>query len=178
MRRLTHYPVQGDGNSMHGWFRRVGFFRVCFNFIIIILCRYLPSLRMKNFFYRLAGIKVGRGVSVGLMAMMDVFYPRYISIGDNTVIGYNATLLAHEFLVRELRLGPVEIGANVMIGANSTVLAGVKIGDGAVVGAGSLVNRDVPPGALVCGVPARVKKKAFMTREINKTNPEGETGGV
>jgi len=173
MRRTTSYPVRGDGNSMHGWYRRAGFFRVCFNFAIITLCRYLPSLRVKNFLYRLLGVKVGRGVSFGLMAMVDVFYPRYISIGDNSVIGYNATLLAHEFLVHEFRLGPVEIGANVMIGANSTVLPGVSIGDGAVIGAGSLVNRDIPPGVLACGVPARVKRKAFITRE---TSPEGEAG--
>jgi len=175
MRRLTHYPVQGDGNSMRGWYRHAGFFRVCFNFMIIVLCRYLPSLRMKNFFYRLVGIKIGRGVSVGLMAMMDVFYPQHISIGDNTVIGYNATLLAHEFLVSEFRLGSVEIGANVMIGANSTVLPGVRIGAGAVIGAGSLVNRDVPAGALVCGVPARIKRKAFMMQE---TNPKVEADSV
>lgn len=175
MRRITYYPVQGDGNSMHGWYRRTGFFRVCFNFIIVVLCRYLPSLRMKNFLYRLVGIKVGRGVSVGLMAMMDVFYPGYLSIGENTVIGYNATLLAHEFLVREFRLGPVEIGANVMIGANSTVLPGIRIGDGAVIGAGSLVNRDIPPGALACGVPARVKRKAFMTMDVN---PEKEADNI
>ncbi len=165
MRRITHYPVHGEGNSMHGWYRRAGFFRVCFNFVIITLCRYLPSLRLKNILYRLIGIKVGRGASVGLMAMMDVFFPQYISIGENTVIGYNATLLAHEFLVHEFRLGRVEIGANVMIGANSTVLPGVKIGDGAVIGAGSLVNRDIPPGALACGVPARVKRKFYRPAE-------------
>lgn len=162
MRRTTRHPVPGDGNSMHGWHRRAGFFRVCFNFTIITLCRYLPSLRVKNFLYRLLGIKVGRGVSFGLMAMVDVFYPRYITIGDNSVIGYNATLLAHEFLVRELRLGLVEIGSNVMIGANATILPGVSIGDGAVIGAGALVNSDIPPGALACGVPARIKRDSFM----------------
>ncbi|SFR03407.1 acyltransferase [Desulfoscipio geothermicus] len=158
MRRIKRFPVSG-GNSLHGWYRRVGFFRVVYNFLLIVLARYLPSLRVKNFLYRMVGIRVERGVSVGLMAMMDVFYPQYISIGENSVIGYNVTLLAHEFLVHEYRLGPVEIGKDVMIGANSTVLPGVRIGDGAVVGAGSLVNRDVPPGALVCGVPARVKSK-------------------
>lgn len=158
MRRIKHYPARGASNSMRGCCRRAGYFRVVFNFFIIVLCRYLPSLRLKNFFYRLVGIRVGRGVSVGLMAMMDIFYPQYITIGDNTVIGYNVTLLAHEFLVPEYRLGPVEIGANVMIGANSTVLPGVRIGDGAVIGAGSLVNRDIPPGVLACGVPARVKR--------------------
>ena len=76
-------------------------------------------------------------------------------LGDNCVIGYGATVLAHEFLVREWRTGPVHIGRNVLIGANATVLAGVVIGDSATVGAGAVVCRDVPPGAFVAGVPAR-----------------------
>jgi len=56
VRRITHYPVYGEGNSLHGWYRRAGFFRVCFNFVIITLCRYLPSLRLKNILYRFIGI--------------------------------------------------------------------------------------------------------------------------
>jgi len=58
--------------------------------------------------------------------------------------------------VKELRTGPVKVGKNVMIGANVTILPGVEIGDGAVVSACSLVNADVPAGALVGGVPARL----------------------
>ncbi|MEE9564563.1 MAG: acyltransferase [Candidatus Hydrothermarchaeaceae archaeon] len=100
-------------------------------------------------------MKVGKDVSVGLMAMFDIFFPELIEIGENSVIGYNATILAHEYLVEEWRSGKVKIGKNVMIGANSTVLAGVEIGDGAVVSAASLVNRDVASGAFVGGVPAR-----------------------
>lgn len=107
------------------------------------------------------GMKVGKNVSVGLMAMMDVFFPQLISIGENTVIGYNCTVLCHEFLVKEYRTGKVEIGSEVMLGANSTILPGVRIGNGAVVGAGSLVNRDVPPGALVAGVPARIIEEQY-----------------
>jgi acetyltransferase-like isoleucine patch superfamily enzyme len=103
-------------------------------------------------------MKVGRDVSIGLMAMFDVFFPRLISIGDNSIIGYNATVLTHEFLIEEYCKGPVEIGSNVLIGSNVTILPGVCIGDGAVVGAGSLVNRDIPPGALAAGVPARIIK--------------------
>jgi len=64
-------------------------------------------------------------------------------------------VLAHEFMVDEWRKGPVVIGKNVSIGANCTILPGVVIGDGATVSAMSLVNRDVPPGAFVGGVPAR-----------------------
>lgn len=160
MRRVKRYQVSSD-NSLHGWYRRVSFFKVVYNFVIIVLARYLPSMRLKNFLYRLVGIRVGRGVSVGLMAMMDVFYPQYICIGENSVIGYNVTLLGHEFLVHEYRVGKVKIGRNVMIGANSTVLPGVCIGDGALIGAGSLVNRDIPPGALACGVPAQIRRRLY-----------------
>ena len=63
------------------------------------------------------------------------------------MIGYNTTILAHEYLIKEYRLGEVRIGENVLIGANTTILPGVTIGDGAVV-AGSVVHKDVAPGVL------------------------------
>lgn len=133
---------------MHPW-------RVCLNFAVIYLCRFLPSLPLKNVLYRLVGIKIGRDVSVGLMVMFDVFFPQLITIGDNSVIGYHSTILSHEFLIKEWATGQVVVGQNVMIGANTTLLAGVTIGDGAVVSACSLVNGDVASGAVVGGVPAR-----------------------
>ncbi|MCF8011229.1 MAG: acyltransferase [Clostridiales bacterium] len=144
---------------MHYWHRKVHPLRVSYQFVIINLCRYLPSLRLKNFFYRrFLGVRIGANVSVGLMAMMDIFFPQYISIGNNSVVGYNTTILAHEFLIKEFRLGKVEIGDDVMIGANTTLLPGVSVGSGACVGAGSVVTRDIPEGALACGVPARVRR--------------------
>lgn len=150
-----------DGpNPMQRWGSIAGRFRATRNFIIIYACRFIPWLSVKSFLYRLTGMKVGKNVSVGLGAMFDIFFPHLISIGDNTVIGYNATILAHEFLVSEYRTGRVDIGRNVMIGANATVLAGVSIGDGAIVSACSLVNKDVPPGALAYGVPIKFKRKA------------------
>lgn len=81
---------------------------------------------------------------------------RKISVGRNTVIGYNTTILAHEYLIKEYRLGEVIIGDEVMIGANTTILPGVEIGDGAVISAGTLVHKDVPPGAFVGGNPMRL----------------------
>jgi acetyltransferase-like isoleucine patch superfamily enzyme len=158
MRRLTSEKL-GSGNSLRHWWKAKNPLRVSFNFLLIYSAKYLPSLALKRAFYRLAGARVGRDVSVGLGAVLDVFFPELVEIGDNTIIGYNATILAHEFLVPELRTGPVRIGRDVMVGANSTILAGVEIGDGAVVSACSLVNRDVPPGAFAAGVPAKIIKQ-------------------
>lgn len=159
MRRLQKFPAPGPQNSMRYSFRIKSLPRVAFNFLIITLCRYLPFFGMKNFFCRsFLGMKVGKDVSIGLMAMFDIFFPQLISIGDNSIIGYNATVLTHEFRVDCYCKGPVEIGANVLIGSNVTILPGVRIGDGAVVGACSLVNRDIPPGALAAGVPAKIIK--------------------
>ena len=160
MRRIEKFPSPGPKNSMRYSFRIVSLPRVAYHLLVITLCRFLPFFELKNYLYRsLLGMKIGRDVSIGLMAMSDVFFPHLISIGDNSIIGYNATILTHEFLVKEYRKGPVEIGAGVLIGSNVTILPGVRIGDGAVVGAGSLVNRDIPPGALAAGVPARIIKK-------------------
>lgn len=145
---------------MHAWQRAGGgFWRIVRNFIVIVLARYVPWLGVKNAMYRSLGMKIGRGVAFGLMAMPDVFFPELITVGDNSLIGYNTTILTHEFLIEEWRTGPVEIGRNVMIGANCTILAGITIGDGAVVGAHSLVNKDVPAGCMVAGVPARLIRK-------------------
>lgn len=155
MRNYKSYPVHGR-NSLQYWYRFVSPFRVACNFILIYMAKYLPSLTMKNMFYRALGMKVGKDVSVGLAVTFDVFFPEKISIGDNTIIGFNTTVLTHEALIEEMRIGPTVIGRNVMIGANSTILAGVTIGDGAVVSAMTLVNDDVPPGAMVGGIPFRI----------------------
>jgi len=83
-----------------------------------------------------------------------VFWPERITLGDDAIVGYDATLLCHEFLQAEYRLGDVEIGDRAMIGAGAIVLPGVEIGDDAQVAANSLVVEDVPAGETVAGVPA------------------------
>jgi acetyltransferase-like isoleucine patch superfamily enzyme len=161
MRNTTRYPVEG-ANSLWHVYKTVPFWKVVRNFIVIQLARYTPFLGIKNWLYRMfLGIKVGEQTSFALMVMLDVMFPEKICVGRNTVIGYNTTILAHEYLIKEYRLGPVSIGSEVMIGANSTILPGVTIGDGAIVSAGTLVHKDVPAGAFVGGNPMRV----IYTRE-------------
>ena len=63
---------------------------------------------------------------------------------------------------------PVVIGDKVLVGANAVVLEGVKVGDGSVVAAGAVVVKNVPPGVVVAGVPARVIKKVREIQEKEK----------
>ncbi len=151
--------MEGPGTALYHCFEIVSRLRVARNLILATLARYLPWYGAKNAVYRLMGMRVGKRAAFALMAMVDVVFPELISVGDDSVIGYNTTILCHEFLVDEWTRGPVVIGSRVMIGANTTILPGISIGDGAVVAAHSLVNRDVPPGAAVGGVPARSLKK-------------------
>lgn len=158
-RRTTRYKVEGR-NSLAQVYRTVPFLKVMKNFIVIQLARYCPILSVKNWLYRVfLRMQVGKNTAFALMVMVDIMFPEKIKVGDNTVIGYNTTILAHEYLIEEYRLGEVIIGSNVMIGANTTILPGVTIGDGATVGAGSIVTKDVPAGAFVGGNPARIIEK-------------------
>ncbi|MED2865989.1 DapH/DapD/GlmU-related protein [Bacillus thuringiensis] len=167
MRRTTRYPVSGE-NSLWNVYKTVSFWKVMKNFIIIQIARYTPFLSVKNWLYRtFLRMKVGKKTSFALMVMPDIMFPEKITVGENSIIGYNTTLLAHEYLICEYRLGEIVIGNEVMIGANVTILPGVKIGDGATVSAGTLVHRDVPSGAFVGGNPMRIiyTKEQMIARE-------------
>jgi acetyltransferase-like isoleucine patch superfamily enzyme len=156
-------------------YKTVPFWKVVKNFAVIQLARYTPFLSVKNWLYRtFLGMKVGPETSFALMVMLDVMFPEKIQVGRNTVIGYNTTILAHEYLITEYRLGEVIIGDEVMIGANTTILPGVVIGDGAIVSAGTLVHKDVPAGAFVGGNPMQV----IYTKEQMEERAEaiGEMG--
>lgn len=93
-----------------------------------------------------------------------------ITIGNDVLIGHNvvlATLNHEEDPARRhiMRAAPIVIGNTVWIGANATVVPGVTIGDGAIVAAGAVVTKDVPPNTVVGGVPARVIKKIDIHEE-------------
>lgn len=88
-----------------------------------------------------------------------------ITIGDQVAFGHHVVVLtgSHEVgppAQRAARLytKPVTIGNGAWLGARCTILPGVTIGAGAIVAAGAVVNRDVPPNTLVAGIPARVVK--------------------
>ena len=151
---LRREQVSPPHNSLWEWTKYRHPLLIARNYIVIVLCRICPSLRLKNWLYRRIGISVGQRVSWGLESTPDVFWPELLTVKDDAIIGYDATLLCHEFLFDEVRMGPVIIGERAMIGAGAIILPGVTIGDGAQVAANSLVTEDVPPETTVAGVPA------------------------
>ncbi|HSP20723.1 MAG TPA: acyltransferase [Planococcus sp. (in: firmicutes)] len=156
MRKTERHFVDGP-NSLWYIYKTVPFWKVAKNFLVIQTARYTPFLPLKNWLYKkFLGMEIGEYTSFALMVMPDVMFPEKIKIGRNSVIGYNTTILAHEYLIKEYRLGEVIIGDDVLIGANSTILPGVEIGDGAIVSAATLVHKDVPAGAFAGGNPMQI----------------------
>jgi acetyltransferase-like isoleucine patch superfamily enzyme len=152
--RLDRHPTEGPRNSLWSWTDEKSVARVVYNYLFVLLARLAPSLRVKNWALRRLGVAVGPGVSWGLEATPDVFWPERVELRDDCIVGYDAVLLCHEFLQDEYRLGDVVVGERAMVGAKAVVLPGVEIGADAQVAAGSLVTEDVPAGATVAGVPA------------------------
>lgn len=120
-----------------------------------------------------AGARIGRGVSLG----QNVFVGNKVLIGDRCKIQNNVSVYDNVTLEEGVFCGPSMVFTNVYnprslierkseyrdtlvrkgatLGANCTIVCGVTIGEYAFVGAGALVNKDVPPYALMVGVPAR-----------------------
>lgn len=108
------------------------------------------------------------GDNVGLSGS-TIRAQQYVSIGNNVLIGSGCIITdtdAHPLDWRDrvegrdtnTRSAPVKIGNDVFIGARSIILKGVTIGDRAIIGAGSVVSKDVPPDSIVAGNPAKVVK--------------------
>ena len=90
-------------------------------------------------FYRLMGAKIGTGVMINSKNVADL---SLLEIGDHSVIGGSATIIAHSFDRGGLKLKGVRIGKNVIIGLNSVIFPGVEIGDNTVIAAGAIVPKN------------------------------------
>lgn len=156
--RVERHPRPHVGTSLGRWYEIRNPLRVALNYVVILICRISPSLKLKRILLRRLGVTIGEGVAFGLESTPDVFWPELITVEDNVIVGYDATILCHEFLREEYRTGAVHIREGAMIGASAIVLPGVEIGENAQVAANSLVTEDVPPGTTVRGVPARPKQ--------------------
>lgn len=132
------------------------------NRILQVLARYAPGatgLRVR--LHRMRGVKIGTGVFIGTDALIETSRPWLVSIGNDVAIGIRTTIIAHfrggikaDQKADERELS-VRIEDDAFLGPGVIVLPNVTIGRGAVVTAGSVVTRSVPPMTMVQGNPAK-----------------------
>ena len=111
-------------------------------------------------------VRLGRGVVLcpGVILTCDVLLGDFVTVNLNTTIGHDVEVGDWTVVSSQCDLtGHVKVGAGVFIGSKASVIPSRKIGSGALVGAGSVVVRDVPPGATVFGNPAATLKGAIPT---------------
>lgn len=149
---------------------------------------------MKSFFRRLIdkirgeqdlaalvrnGLKIGKNLNIQRRCLIDQSFCWLISIGDNVNIGNNVHIIAHDASTKRSlgfsKIGLVTIGNDTFIGQNSTILPNVKIGKNCIIGAGSVVTKDIPddtvyaenPAHLICNVHDYLQKNL----ELMKNRP-------
>ncbi len=137
----------------------------------------VPLWCVRKIYHRLMGIKIGKGSQLNLRTYLMgpgklvvgdythvnpgclIDYRGGIEIGSSVSISHRVMLVTggHDVSspVFEESHAPIKIGDHVWIGAGAIILKGVEIGEGAVVAAGAVVNKDVPPFTVVGGVPAK-----------------------
>lgn len=110
---------------------------------------------------RVWGMQIAEGCAISWSAKLDKANPRGIVIGRDSAVVFGASILAHD-TTKGLNV-TTTIGERCNIGAHALLMPGVTIGDGSIVAAGSVVVRDVPPGCIAWGNPARVLEKGIVT---------------
>jgi len=122
-----------------------------YRFAFINWIRVTPLLPL---YHRLMGMRLGARVQFNTAVVAD---QNLITIGDDTVVGGDVTLVAHSAESGMLVTAPVRIGSRVTIGLMAVILPGCQIGDGATIAAGAVLRKGtvVGPGELWGGVPAR-----------------------
>lgn len=105
------------------------------------------------------GLRVGTNFSYGKDCFFDPSFCFLIEIGDNVTLSTRVHILAHDASIKKhlnySKVGKVKISDNCFVGANVTILPNVEMGENSIIGAGSVVTKDVPAEEVWAGVPAR-----------------------
>ena len=125
--------------------------------------------KLRPFILRRMGCKVGKGCFIGDYVRIDTSHTDMIAIEDNVSIASGSRLLCHQrdfsdYCVGDdyMKLGytvkPIVLKKGCLVGMESFIMPGVTIGEGAIVGAGSIVTKDIPAWTIATGSPAKVIK--------------------
>jgi acetyltransferase-like isoleucine patch superfamily enzyme len=102
---------------------------------------------LRPWLQRLRGVAIGKNVWIAQLVYIDEIHPSDVSIGDNCIIGLRTSIISHFYSGprRETGNGKVVIEKDVFIGPHCVILPNVRIGEGAVIRASTVVSRNVPP---------------------------------
>lgn len=120
-------------------------------------------------FWRWMGCEVGKNVFIGTSVMMDAGNANLIKLEDNVHIASHSILLCHQRDLSNYGIGDdyaklpyirkrIVLKKGCLVGTNSMIMPGVTVGEGAIIGAGSLVTKDIPAWSIATGRPAKVVK--------------------
>jgi acetyltransferase-like isoleucine patch superfamily enzyme len=111
---------------------------------------------LRPWLQRLRGVVIGSNVWIGQLVYIDEIHPADVTIGDNCTIGIRTSIIAHFYSGprRPTSNGKVVIEKDVFIGPHCVILPNVRIGEGAVIRAGTVVSRNVPPRTFWGPAPA------------------------
>ena len=137
-----------------------------FNFVNAYGCEIGDGSKVGAFVEIQKNAKIGKNCKIS----SHTFICEGVQIDDEVFVGHNVSFINDKFpqavnpdgslqTDADWKVIPTRVGKRASIGTSATILCGVTIGEGALVGAGSVVTKDVPPGATVIGNPARVVKK-------------------
>ena len=176
MEKTTHNKSLGNDMSMP--VKMVYYAATLFGNVLI---NKIPSRHFRNIYYKLMGTKIGKKTYP--CRRVEVLFPRGLELGERVAIGWFAELDArggisigndtnissHVIMITgshdlddecySADFKAIHIGHHCWIGTRATILQGVNIGDGSVVAAGAVVTKDIPPGEVWGGVPARFIRK-------------------
>lgn len=120
---------------------------------------------------KLYKMNISSSARVSLGTRLDKTYPKGIHIDDESYVASGAIIFTHDFS-RALHIDTF-IGKKCFIGSNAIIMAGVKLGDSVIVGAGAVVTKDVPSGCIVVGNPAKVIREGVTTTTYGKILTKG-----
>jgi len=137
---------------------QIGEGTVVYDHVNLYECKIGKKCKIDAYVYIEEGVSVGDNCKIRPFT----FIPTGVTIEDNVFIGPNVTFTNDKYPRTEgdWKMLTTLVKRGCSIGANSVILPGVTIGENATVGAGSVVNKDIPANAVVVGNPARIIKKS------------------